>query len=250
MGRKECGPEGYRKSSGMGIRKKLKKSAHADISATQTESDRAFLRQLEGNMQLSAARNKRRRLRILASVGSLAVVCLITVAAVLPQWLGSGSDREELLASPMDDGADAPASSGEAGDAVTETWQEAIGFPLVLDGWSYEVEEQKMGPADGYYAFSLMRATPDGPVTMRMDVPFGGYSYDSFEFDGAVTITRGDFTLRYEETRTTSETGEALRVRGIVERGGEPCIYVTDFGGPDVRFDETMFALLGVPEEG
>ena len=107
-----------------------------------------------------------------------------------------------------------------------------------------------MGPADGYYAFSLMRATPDGPVTMRMDVPFGGYSYDSFEFDGAVTITRGDFTLRYEETRTTSETGEALRVRGIVERGGEPCIYVTDFGGPNVRFDETMFALLGVPEEG
>lgn len=233
----------------MGIRKKLKKSAHADISAMQTEGDRAFLRQLEGNMQLTAARNKRRRLRILASVGSLAAICLITVAAVLPQWIGTGGDREDLHSVPMDDGADAPAAPGEAGDALTDAWQEAIGFPLVLDGWSYAVEEQKKGLTDGYYAFSLMRVTSDGSVTVRMDVPFGGYSYDSFELDSAVTVTRGDFTLKYEETRSPSVAGEELRARGVVERGGEPCIYVTGFDGFNVRFDETMFALLGVPEE-
>ena len=148
----------------------------------------------------------------------------------------------------MDDGADAPAAPGEAGDALTDAWQEAIGFPLVLDGWSYAVEEQKKGLTDGYYAFSLMRVTSDGSVTVRMDVPFGGYSYDSFELDSAVTVTRGDFTLKYEETRSPSVAGEELRARGVVERGGEPCIYVTGFDGFNVRFDETMFALLGVPE--
>ena len=93
-----------------------------------------------------------------------------------------------------------------------------------------------------------MRVTADGSVTVSMDFPFGGYSYDSVELECAVAGRGGHVTLKYEETRSPSVAGEELRARGVVERGGEPCIYVTGFDGFNVRFDETMFALLGVPE--
>lgn len=242
----------------MGIRKKLKNSAQSDIRATQTESDRAFLRQLEGDMQLSeqhAAARKRRNRRIFSTVGALAAICLITVAVVLPQQL---SYLPMMHSGESDNGADAPDALSPApgaddpGDvpAEDESWQDALGdLVLYLDGWQYSAEEVREGGAVAYYAFSLAQNRERGDVTLQMDIPVGGYDYGGFPLDAPQTVTAGAFTLVYEEHIAQDGADFTAQACGLVQRGGVPRIYVTQFYGVNANFQETLTALLGTRGE-
>ena len=242
----------------MGIRKKLKNSAQSDIRATQTESDRAFLRQLEGDMQLSeqhAAARKRRNRRIFSTVGALAAICLITVAVVLPQQL---SYLPMMHSGESDNGADAPDAlspapgAGDPGDvpAEDESWQDALGdLVLHLDGWQYSAEEVREGGAVAYYAFSLAQRRERSDVTLQMDIPVGGYDYGGFPLDAPQTVTAGAFTLVYEEHIAQDGADFTAQARGLVQRGGVPRIYVTQFYGVNANFQETLTALLGTRGE-
>lgn len=242
----------------MGIRKKLKNSAQSDIRATQTESDRAFLRQLEGDMQLSeqhAAARKRRNRRIFSTVGALAAICLITVAVVLPQQL---SYLPMMHSGESDNGADAPDALSPApgaddpGDvpAEDESWQDALGdLVLYLDGWQYSAEEVREGGAVAYYAFSLAQRRERSDVTLQMDIPVGGYDYGGFPLDAPQTVTAGAFTLVYEEHIAQDGADFTAQARGLVQRGGVPRIYVTQFYGVNANFQETLTALLGTRGE-
>lgn len=242
----------------MGIRKKLKNSAQSDIRATQTESDRAFLRQLEGDMQLSeqhAAARKRRNRRIFSTVGALAAICLITVAVVLPQQL---SYLPMMHSGESDNGADAPDALSPApgaddpGDvpAEDESWQDALGdLVLHLDGWQYSAEEVREGGAVAYYAFSLAQRRERSDVTLQMDIPVGGYDYGGFPLDAPQTVTAGAFTLVYEEHIAQDGADFTAQARGLVQRGGVPRIYVTQFYGVNANFQETLTALLGTRGE-
>lgn len=242
----------------MGIRKKLKNSAQSDIRATQTESDRAFLRQLEGEMQLSeqhAAARKRRNRRIFSTVGALAAICLITVAVVLPQQL---SYLPMMHSGESDNGADAPDALSPApgaddpGDvpAEDESWQDALGdLVLYLDGWQYSAEEVREGGAVAYYAFSLAQRRERSDVTLQMDIPVGGYDYGGFPLDAPQTVTAGAFTLVYEEHIAQDGADFTAQARGLVQRGGVPRIYVTQFYGVNANFQETLTALLGTRGE-
>ena len=242
----------------MGIRKKLKNSAQSDIRATQTESDRAFLRQLEGDMQLSgqhAAARKRRNRRIFSTVGALAAICLITVAVVLPQQL---SYLPMMHSGESDNGADAPDALSPApgaddpGDvpAEDESWQDALGdLVLHLDGWLYSAEEVREGGAVAYYAFSLAQRRERSDVTLQMDIPVGGYDYGGFPLDAPQTVTAGAFTLVYEEHIAQDGADFTAQARGLVQRGGVPRIYVTQFYGVNANFQETLTALLGTRGE-
>ena len=242
----------------MGIRKKLKNSAQSDIRATQTESDRAFLRQLEGDMQLSeqhAAACKRRNRRIFSTVGALAAICLITVAVVLPQQL---SYLPMMHSGESDNGADAPDALSPApgaddpGDvpAEDESWQDALGdLVLHLDGWQYSAEEVREGGAVAYYAFSLAQRRERSDVTLQMDIPVGGYDYGGFPLDAPQTVTAGAFTLVYEEHIAQDGADFTAQACGLVQRGGVPRIYVTQFSGVNANFQETLTALLGTRGE-
>ena len=242
----------------MGIGKKLKNSAQSDIRATQTESDRAFLRQLEGDMQLSeqhAAARKRRNRRIFSTVGALAAICLITVAVVLPQQL---SYLPMMHSGESDNGADAPDALSPApgaddpGDvpAEDESWQDALGdLVLHLDGWQYSAEEVREGGAVAYYAFSLAQRRERSDVTLQMDIPVGGYDYGGFPLDAPQTVTAGAFTLVYEEHIAQDGADFTAQARGLVQRGGVPRIYVTQFYGVNANFQETLTALLGTRGE-
>lgn len=242
----------------MGIRKKLKNSAQSDIRATQTESDRAFLRQLEGDMQLSeqhAAARKRRNRRIFSTVGALAAICLITVAVVLPQQL---SYLPMMHSGESDNGADAPDALSPApgaddpGDvpAEDESWQDALGdLVLHLDGWQYSAEEVREGGAVAYYAFSLAQRRERSDVTLQMDIPVGGYDYGGFPLDAPQTVTAGAFTLVYEEHIAQDGADFTAQARGLVQRGGVPRIYVTQFYGVNANFQETLTALFGTRGE-
>lgn len=242
----------------MGIRKKLKNSAQSDIRATQTESDRAFLRQLEGDMQLSeqhAAARKRRNRRIFSTVGALAAICLITVAVVLPQQL---SYLPMMHSGESDNGADAPDALSPApgaddpGDvpAEDESWQDALGdLVLYLDGWQYSAEEVREGGTVAYYAFSLAQRRERSDVTLQMDIPVGGYDYGGFPLDAPQTVTAGAFTLVYEEHIAQDGADFTAQARGLVQRGGVPRIYVTQFYGVNANFQETLTALLGTRGE-
>lgn len=242
----------------MGIRKKLKNSAQSDIRATQTERDRAFLRQLEGDMQLSeqhAAARKRRNRRIFSTVGALAAICLITVAVVLPQQL---SYLPMMHSGESDNGADAPdalsPSPGADGPgdvpAEDESWQDALGdLVLYLDGWQYSAEEVREGGAVAYYAFSLAQRRERSDVTLQMDIPVGGYDYGGFPLDAPQTVTAGAFTLVYEEHIAQDGADFTAQARGLVQRGGVPRIYVTQFYGVNANFQETLTALLGTRGE-
>ena len=242
----------------MGIRKKLKNSAQSDIRATQTERDRAFLRQLEGDMQLSeqhAAARKRRNRRIFSTVGALAAICLITVAVVLPQQL---SYLPMMHSGESDNGADAPDALSPApgaddpGDAPAEdeSWQDALGdLVLHLDGWQYSAEEVREGGAVAYYAFSLAQRRERSDVTLQMDIPVGGYDYGGFPLDAPQTVTAGAFTLVYEEHIAQDGADFTAQARGLVQRGGVPRIYVTQFYGVNANFQETLTALLGTRGE-
>lgn len=242
----------------MGIRKKLKNSAQSDIRATQTERDRAFLRQLEGDMQLSeqhAAARKRRNRRIFSTVGALAAICLITVAVVLPQQL---SYLPMMHSGESDNGADAPDAlspspgADDPGDAPAEdeSWQDALGdLVLYLDGWQYTTEEVREGGAVAYYAFSLAQNRERGDVTLQMDIPVGGYDYGGFPLDAPQTVTAGAFTLVYEEHIAQDGADFTAQARGLVQRGGVPRIYVTQFYGVNANFQETLTALLGTRGE-
>lgn len=242
----------------MGIRKKLKNSAQSDIRATQTESDRAFLRQLEGDMQLSeqhAAARKRRNRRIFSTVGALAAICLITVAVVLPQQL---SYLPMMHSGESDNGADAPDALSPApgaddpGDvpAEDESWQDALGdLVLHLDGWQYSAEEVREGGAVAYYAFSLAQRRERSDVTLQMDIPVGGYDYGGFPLDAPQTVTAGAFTLVYEEHIAQDGADFTAQACGLVQRGGVPRIYVTQFYGVNANFQETLTALLGTRGE-
>ena len=242
----------------MGIRKKLKNSAQSDIRATQTERDRAFLRQLEGDMQLSeqhAAARKRRNRRIFSTVGALAAICLITVAVVLPQQL---SYLPMMHSGESDNGADAPDALSPApgaddpGDvpAEDESWQDALGdLVLHLDGWQYSAEEVREGGAVAYYAFSLAQRRERSDVTLQMDIPVGGYDYGGFPLDAPQTVTVGAFTLVYEEHIAQDGADFTAQACGLVQRGGVPRIYVTQFYGVNANFQETLTALLGTRGE-
>lgn len=242
----------------MGIRKKLKNSAQSDIRATQTESDRAFLRQLEGDMQLSeqhAAARKRRNRRIFSTVGALAAICLITVAVVLPQRL---SYLPMMHSGESDNGADAPDALSPApgaddpGDvpAEDESWQDALGdLVLYLDGWQYSAEEVREGGAVAYYALSLAQRRERSDVTLQMDIPVGGYDYGGFPLDAPQTVTAGAFTLVYEEHIAQDGADFTAQARGLVQRGGVPRIYVTQFYGVNANFQETLTALFGTRGE-
>ena len=242
----------------MGIRKKLKNSAQSDIRATQTESDRAFLRQLEGDMQLSeqhAAARKRRNRRIFSTVGALAAICLITVAVVLPQQL---SYLPMMHSDESDNGADAPDALSSApgaddpGDvpAEDESWQDALGdLVLHLDGWQYTTEEVREGGVVAYYAFSLAQNRERGDVTLQMDIPVGGYDYGGFPLDAPQTVAAGAVTLVYEEHIAQDGADFTAQACGLVQRGGVPRIYVTQFYGVNANFQETLTALLGTRGE-
>ena len=242
----------------MGIRKKLKNSAQSDIRATQTERDRAFLRQLEGDMQLSeqhAAARKRRNRRIFSTVGALAAICLITVAVVLPQQL---SYLPMMHSGESDNGADAPDALSPApgaddpGDvpAEDESWQDALGdLVLYLDGGQYSAEEVREGGAVAYYAFSLAQRRERSDVTLQMDIPVGGYDYGGFPLDAPQTVTAGAFTLVYEEHIAQDGADFTAQACGLVQRGGVPRIYVTQFYGVNANFQETLTALLGTRGE-
>lgn len=242
----------------MGIRKKLKNSAQSDIRATQTERDRAFLRQLEGDMQLSeqhAAARKRRNRRIFSTVGALAAICLITVAVVLPQQL---SYLPMMHSGESDNGADAPGAlspspgADDPGDAPAEdeSWQDALGdLVLYLDGWQYSAEEVREDGAVAYYAFSLAQNRERGDVTLQMDIPVGGYDYGGFPLDAPQTVTAGAFTLVYEEHIAQDGADFTAQACGLVQRGGVPRIYVTQFYGVNANFQETLTALLGTRGE-
>ena len=242
----------------MGIRKKLKNSAQSDIRATQTERDRAFLRQLEGDMQLSeqhAAARKRRNRRIFSTVGALAAICLIAVAVVLPQQL---SYLPMMHSGESDNGADAPDALSPApgaddpGDvpAEDESWQDALGdLVLYLDGWQYSAEEVREGGTVAYYAFSLAQRRERSDVTLQMDIPVGGYDYGGFPLDAPQTVTAGAFTLVYEEHIAQDGADFTAQACGLVQRGGVPRIYVTQFYGVNANFQETLTALLGTRGE-
>lgn len=242
----------------MGIRKKLKNSAQSDIRATQTESDRAFLRQLEGDMQLSeqhAEARKRRNRRIFSTVGALAAICLITVAVVLPQQL---SYLPMMHSGESDNGADAPDALSPApgaddpGDvpAEDESWQDALGdLVLHLDGWQYSAEEVREGGTVAYYAFSLAQRRERSDVTLQMDIPVGGYDYGGFPLDAPQTVTAGAFTLVYEEHIAQDGADFTAQACGLVQRGGVPRIYVTQFYGVNANFQETLTALFGTRGE-
>lgn len=242
----------------MGIRKKLKNSAQADIRAMQTEGDRAFLRQLEGDMQLSAQRpavRKRRSRRMIWAVSALAAICLITVAVILPQQL---SYLPMMHSGESDNGADAPASESPAPDASDpgdvpagdEAWQDALGdLVLRLDGWQYSAKEVRAGGAVAYYTFTLGQNRERGDVTLQMDIPVGGYDYGDFPLDAPQTVTAGAFTLVYEESIVQDGTDFTAQARGLVRRGGVTRIYVTQFHGVNADFQETLTALLGTRGE-
>ena len=143
-----------------------------------------------------------------------------------------------------------PAARLQERDAAVEVVQDALGdLVLYLDGWQYSAEEVREGGVVAYYAFSLAQNRERGDVTLQMDIPVGGYDYGGFPLDAPQTVTAGAFTLVYEEHIAQDGADFTAQACGLVQRGGVPRIYVTQFYGVNANFQETLTALLGTRGE-